>query len=175
MEQRKLTEAQKKAQKKYDEKTKNVSLKFTPKTMKLYDQLKEYTDRNGKTINGFIKELIVDFFENDRKQIKKTPVKEPIPKNLDDMYSTYYCSYIDDESIQVLNDTYGSAVTEKILHELYESLEGELEEVLERCSDDFEDWIKELPDRIENEEVILDSKKDIAKTLADDMHYYTAI
>lgn len=176
MEQKKVTEAQKRAQKKYDdEKTKNISLKFTPKTMKQYEQLKEYTDRTGKSINGFIKELLADFFENGSNREKKENMENVMPQNLNDVYSICFCSYIYDESIQYLKDNYGNDTTEKILSELYESMKEELDEVVERCGDSFEAWVDELPDRIDEEEIVLDDKKDVAKVLCYDMHSYTAI
>ena len=56
-----VSDAQKAAQKKYDQKTKTVSIKYTPADMEDYKRLKMYLDRTGKSTNKFIKELVNDF------------------------------------------------------------------------------------------------------------------
>lgn len=55
------TLTQKDYQKKYDKKTKMVSIKYVLSDMKDYMRLKEYLDRTGQTANSFIKDLINDF------------------------------------------------------------------------------------------------------------------
>ena len=59
-----VSDAQKAAQKRYDQKTKTVSIKYTPADMEDYERLKRYIDETGKSTNGFIKDLINDFFEH---------------------------------------------------------------------------------------------------------------
>lgn len=48
-----VSDAQKAAQKKYDQKTKTVSIKYTPADMEDYERLKSYIDETGKNINGW--------------------------------------------------------------------------------------------------------------------------
>ena len=50
-----VSDAQKAAQKKYDQKTKTVSIKYTPADMEDYERLKMYLDRTGKSTNKFIR------------------------------------------------------------------------------------------------------------------------
>lgn len=64
----KVSEAQKAAQKKYDqEKTKVISIKYTPVDMEQYEDLKAYLNTTGDSANGVIKDLIFKFLQK-RKQ-----------------------------------------------------------------------------------------------------------
>lgn len=59
---KKVSEAQKAAQKRYDqEKTKMLSVKYTPVDMEDYEKLKEYLTESGESANWLIKELIHNF------------------------------------------------------------------------------------------------------------------
>ena len=60
----KVSEAQKGYQKKYDQKTKMVSVKYTPADMADYERMTAYLERTGQSTNSFIKKLINAFFEN---------------------------------------------------------------------------------------------------------------
>ena len=57
---------QKDYQKKYDKKTKTISVKYALHEMDDYDRMMKYLDKTGKSVNGFIKELINDFFEHNK-------------------------------------------------------------------------------------------------------------
>ena len=57
---------QKGYQQKYDKKTKMISVKYVKHDMDDYDRFKEYLERTGQSANGFIKELIKDFFASGR-------------------------------------------------------------------------------------------------------------
>ncbi len=46
-----ISNAQKAAQKKYDQKTKMVSIKYTLSEMSEYQRLKNYIDRTGQSMN----------------------------------------------------------------------------------------------------------------------------
>lgn len=67
---KKLSEAQRAAQKKYDEKTKTISVKYTPANMNEYRMMMNYLVKTGESRNGFIKWLIKDFFESGRDKEK---------------------------------------------------------------------------------------------------------
>ena len=49
---------QKDYQKKYDEKTQSVTIKYTPADMSDYDRMMKYLEKTGKSRSSFIKELI---------------------------------------------------------------------------------------------------------------------
>ena len=55
---------QKEYQRNYDKKTKMISVKYALHEMDDYDRFMNYLERTGKSANGFIKELINDFFEH---------------------------------------------------------------------------------------------------------------
>ena len=76
-----VSDAQKAAQKKYDQKTKTVSIKYTPVDMEDYKRLKMYLDKTGKSTNGFIKELINDFFDSGNGEIYETVIEKKITFN----------------------------------------------------------------------------------------------
>ena len=59
-----ISNAQKAAQKKYDQKTKMVSIKYTLSEISEYRRLKNYINRTGQSTNKFIKTLINNFFES---------------------------------------------------------------------------------------------------------------
>ncbi|MCD8067924.1 MAG: hypothetical protein LUE87_03375, partial [Lachnospiraceae bacterium] len=56
----KLSDAQKAAQKKYDEKTKMISVKYTPVDMADYEKMRSFLDGSGQSANQFIKILLPD-------------------------------------------------------------------------------------------------------------------
>lgn len=71
-----VSDAQKAAQKKYDQKTKTVSIKYTPADMEDYERLKMYLDRTGKSTNKFIKELVNDFFDSGKGEIYENVIEK---------------------------------------------------------------------------------------------------
>ena len=81
------TLTQKDHQKKYDKKTKTVSVKYVLSDMKDYIRMKEYLDRTGQSTNSFIKDLINDFFEhkkyemNDRRVADYLALRQDLVQN----------------------------------------------------------------------------------------------
>ncbi|MCD7739047.1 MAG: hypothetical protein LUH58_08440 [Lachnospiraceae bacterium] len=67
----KLSAAQKAAQKKYDEKTKMISVKYTPVDMADYEKMRSFLDESGQSANQFIKKLIHDYFDPETKAAKE--------------------------------------------------------------------------------------------------------
>lgn len=61
---KKVSDAQKKAQKKYDAKTKTIAIKYTPANMDEYEAMIEYTTKHGISVNKFIKGLIREHLIN---------------------------------------------------------------------------------------------------------------
>ena len=61
-----MNERQREYQKKYDKKTKMISIKYVLSDMDDYDRLMNYLKKTGKTTNSFVKELINDFFEHEK-------------------------------------------------------------------------------------------------------------
>ena len=61
---KKVSDAQKKAQKKYDAKTKTVAKKYTPVKMNEYETKIKYTTKHGISVNKLIKGLIREYLTN---------------------------------------------------------------------------------------------------------------
>ncbi len=60
-----LTEAEKRAQKKYNEKTITIAASYKPGTdIKEGQRIKAYLEQTGKTANSYIKELIKKDLDN---------------------------------------------------------------------------------------------------------------
>ena len=67
---------QKDYQKKYDEKTQSVTIKYTPADMSDYNRMMKYLEKTGKSRSSFIKELINDFFENEKYEITESRIAD---------------------------------------------------------------------------------------------------
>lgn len=165
-----ISYAQKAAQKKYDQKTKNVPIKYTPVDMAEYQRLKNYIDRTGQSTNGFIKGLINNFFESGQDQ-KPVEDKTAIPllkkRRKQEKYHPYYC--VGDESIQFFYDNFGKKAADKILNEFEGIIEDELESLLESKGEEFEDWAVDIEERINDNEFQHKSTEEICKELITEM------
>ena len=62
MSEKKISDSQKAAQKRYDQKTKMVSVKYTLSEMEDYIQLKEYLEKTNQSMNGFIKGMVKSYY-----------------------------------------------------------------------------------------------------------------
>ena len=115
---------QKDYQKKYDEKTQSVTIKYTPADMSDYNRMMRHLESTGKSRSSFIKELINDFFE----------------KNEEDVIGEYYQSYnVDDEHLQkykIVMDIHADAIL------------SDLSMTFEEYGIVFEEWIDQLEDDI---------------------------
>ena len=60
---------QKDYQKKYDEKTQSVTIKYTPADMSDYNRMMRHLESTGKSRSSFIKELINDFLRKMKKML----------------------------------------------------------------------------------------------------------
>ena len=56
-----ISESQKKAQKKYDQKTKMVSIKYTPADMEKYERLQKRLKGFSISTNKFVKDVVDDY------------------------------------------------------------------------------------------------------------------
>ena len=148
-----VSESQKAAQKKYDQKTKMVSIKYTPSDMNEYQRLKNYLDSTGQSTNGFIKKLINDFFEsgqdkNNAQNIPKDPVQEK--RRIKEEY--YPCSWIDAESIQFFYDRFGQKAMDEVIKEYLDIVNFDVEDILEGKGYGFDEWVSDIKDRINDNE-----------------------
>ena len=136
---RPTTLTQKDYQRKYDEKTKTISIKYVLSDMKDYNRLKDYLDRTGKSANGFIKELINDFFEH-----KKYEMND---KRVSDYFKDYNTS---GEWISQLIEVVGEDRYNIIMECNRKIIENELYNAFIDRGDALDEWIEQFLDDIEN-------------------------
>lgn len=165
-----VSDAQKAAQKKYDQKTKTVSIKYTPADMEDYKRLKMYLDRIGKSTNGFIKELVNNFFESGQNQ---KPVKDKVITPLQkkrikqEEYYPYY--YVSGEGIQFFYDKFEKSIADNILDEFECIVKSGIEEVLESKGDGLDEWVSEIEERINDGEYQGKSAEAVRKELINEL------
>ena len=77
----KTTTAQKAAQKKYDEKTKMISIKYSPVDMADYERMRAHLEVSGLSANQVIKGLTHTYFEEGKPAVLKNPAAESASVN----------------------------------------------------------------------------------------------
>lgn len=136
---RPTTLTQKDYQRKYDEKTKTISIKYVLSDMKDYDRLKDYLAKTGKSANGFIKELINDFFEHEKYVMN------------DKRVSDYFKDYnVASEWISQLMEAVGEDRYNIIMECNRKIIENELYNAFIDRGDAIDEWIEQFLDDIEN-------------------------
>ena len=165
-----VSDAQKAAQKKYDQKTKTVSIKYTPADMEDYERLKRYIDETGKSTNGFIKQLVNDFFESgqDRKPVEDKAIT-PLQKKRQKQEEYYQYYYVSSDGIQFFYDKFGESIADNILDEFEGIIENGVEEVLENKGDGLDEWVSEIEERINDGEYQDKSTEEVRKELINEL------
>lgn len=160
--------AQKKAQRKYDQKTKMVSIKYTPYDIKEFEQLKEYLEQTNQSVNGFIKQLIRNFFiEGCDKE--KQQINDPVVKKQEQELTHQPFIYIDEENIQILFDLLGEKLAVRFLDEYYELIQPEMENILEEKGYVFDEWITNIEKQVTDGEINYDTKNELYEIMFDSL------
>lgn len=129
---------QREYQRKYDMKTKMISVKYVLCDMDDYDRLKKYLEKTGKSANGFIKELINDFFEHKKYEINDRRVAD------------YFKAYnVDGELLDKLKNIVGEERFNMIMDCNKSNIETELYDAYIDRGDDFDEWIEQFLSDIE--------------------------
>ena len=127
------TLTQKDYQKKYDKKTKMVSIKYVLSDMKDYMRLKEYLDRTGQTANSFIKDLINDFFEHKKYEINEERIAD------------YYKDYnVEIELLDKLKSMVGNERFDIIMNYHKSDIESEIYDAFIGKGECFDEWIEQF-------------------------------
>lgn len=164
-----VTHSQKAAQKKYDQKTKMISIKYTPTDMAEYRKLKNYLAESNLSANSFIKDLINNFFENIIKNRMLSNWNEN-EKKQNEPYEYFPYSFIEGENLQFLRDTFGEKTTNKILDEFIEDkFEYEINDLVEQNGCKFDTWVDEIKARMADGEFQSGTKKEICEKLVKDL------
>lgn len=131
-------ERQREYQRKYDKKTKMISVKYILSDMREYDRLKEYLEKTGQSANSFIKSLINDFFEQ-----KKYVLNE---EKIADYFKDYN---VDGELLDKLKNKVGGDRFNMIMDYYKDGIESELCDAYVEKGDDFDEWIEQFIEDIE--------------------------
>lgn len=167
----KVSEAQKGYQKKYDQKTKMVSVKYTPADMADYERMTAYLERTGQSTNSFIKKLVNAFFENG----ESTKVAA-----FEEEFYDRCVSWISEEDMKNLKMLLDEEQCNFILKSYVRTQEDNLELELEGEAEKFGDWLNSiLPDETDDqaeadEKINLFNKhgKEFEKAIEDSMTEY---
>ena len=134
----KVSEAQKAAQKRYDGKTKMVSLKYTPKDIDQYEKLQEYLKESNESANGFIKSLIMDFLSQD--EFKRDMTYKIAKKNkVTDGDICYPLKGIKEQNIQYL---YKHFTRERVNEMLEKYRYKTICKIQEENANKFNEWVE---------------------------------
>lgn len=168
----KISLAQRASQKKYDQKTKMISVKYTPFDMKDYDRVKNYLDKTGQSTNGFIKSLINNFFETGQDKIQASNKKKTNPvidKRFESIEHTPF-SYIDEENIQYLYNKFGEEGMNKILNEYFSCIDYYVTDIFEDKGCAFDEWVQDLNERLEDKEFQNKTENEICDELTKNLY-----
>lgn len=159
-----LLESQKRAQKKYDQKTKTISIKYTPNDMEDYERLKRYLKSSGKSLNSFVKSLINEYLTN-----SKTKVDKPLRERLYDRGSYYIFQDVGDEQVQSLTDIFGEDIIKKLINDYGDVIEESVETALIDSGCAFSGWMDTIEEQWADGEYDGKSTDEIYEELVDDM------
>lgn len=140
-----VSDAQRAAQKKYDQKTKMVSIKYTPADMEDYERLKIYLEKTGKSKNGFIKELVNNFFDSGEGEIYETIIEKKLHST--QSYYNYVNVSIDD--ITPLVDYFGKVLAKQVLNIYDKILKETIISQRADCERKLCDWLEDIRKGIE--------------------------
>lgn len=153
------TLTQKDYQKKYDKKTKIVSVKYVLSDMKDYMRLKEYLDKTGQTANSFIKDLINDFFEHKKYEISEERIAE------------YYKDYnVDRKLLDKLKSMVGNERFDIIMNYHKSEIESEIYDAFIGKGECFDEWIEQFLLDVECGDIDINvSDEEFIKIISDSM------
>ena len=161
------TLTQKDYQKKYDNKTKMVSIKYVLSDMSDHDRLMDYLKRTDQTAYCFIKKLINGFFEKGYDGYSSYPIPKEYEKR---EYYKFDC--ISDEYFEKLKKILrGDEEKYNMVLDYYDScIKDEIEYAFEDKGGEFEEWVDFFEESINNGEVDLNlSGRDFKNMIGESM------
>lgn len=150
---------QKEYQQKYDKKTKMISVKYVISDMKDYNRLKKYLEQTGKSANGFIKELINDFFERKKYEMNDSRIAE------------YFTDYeVSEELLNKLKKTVGNVKYDLIMDCCKDNIESDIYSAFFDRGCSFDEWIEQFLEDIECGDIDINiSEKEFRKLIDESM------
>ena len=152
-------ERQRGYQKKYDKKTKMISVKYVKHDMDDYNRLKKYLEQTGKSANGFIKELINDFFERKKYEMNDSRIAE------------YFTDYeVSGELLDKLKATVGCVKYDLIMDCCKDNIESDIYSAFFDRGCSFDEWIERFLEDIECGDIDINiSEKDFRNLVDESM------
>ena len=145
-----VSAAQRRAQKKYDQKTITKSIKYTPVDMQDYYVLEKYLKKTGQNFNGFVKKIIKEVINNQRPHIVwDSKFDEKINETQE--YFPYY--YIEEENLKFLEENFGEKAWRELLDSFYEYVEDAVDSAEWYYGSEFNNWVEELISQKKDEEL----------------------
>lgn len=156
--------SQREYQKKYDKKTKMISVKYVLSDMDDYEKLMNFLERTEQSANGFIKGLIKDFLEH------KYVITE---KKIAEYYKDYCVS---GELLNKLKNVVGVDRYNLIMDYYMDSIETELYDTFADKGDAFDEWIEQFIEDIDCGDIDINvSEKEfvsiVDKSISENMGY----
>ena len=148
-----VSEQQKKAQRKYDKKTKTISIKYTPVDIEDYNRLKAFIDSKPSVninMNKFIKNLINEYFESGEDQRYGNSEKWLLNQKI----KVSLFNDIEWEKLELLDESY-HLLLRKILYKTRRQIQKEIQDIINVNSERFSDWIDSINELIVTEEFIV--------------------
>ncbi len=165
MKESKISESQKAAQRKYDQKTQMISVKYTPADMHDYERLKTYLGKTGKSTNKFIKELISEFFESGRGEIYEKPLEKRFHST--ENFYKYVDIHLGDVTPMI--DYFGKVLMQRLLWKYEKSFKDLVISEREEREEKLLVWINQIIERIEKGEFENYSKMECYQLLETEM------
>lgn len=144
-----VSAAQKRAQKKYDQKTITKSIKYTPVDMQDYYALEKYLKKTGQNFNGFVKRIIKEVINSQRPHIVWD---SKFDEKINETQEYFPYSYIEEENLKFLEENFGEKAWRKLLDRFYEYVEEAVDTQEWYYGSTFNNWVEELIGQKEDEE-----------------------
>ncbi len=137
----KISDAQKAAQKRYDkEKTKTLSVKYTPLDMDDYVQLREYLEQTGESVNGLVKELIHTFLTSkDKDEVAYHGIKDRSASKTNEPHIYYPYKKVKKENLEYIYKKIGRPDTDLFLEQYLRRIE---KLAVDDFGDSFNEWLE---------------------------------
>ena len=157
--------AQSEYQKKYDKKTKNLSFKYTLHEMEEYEQLKEYLDETGVSLNTLVKNLIRNHVINKKSDLEPDADRD----RTSDQGKYWIFQDFSEEVAERLYQEFDRETAHKILDIYEEEMDRYIYTLTSDSSLNLEQWVEDIIERKKEGELDELSPKELKKLLRNEI------
>lgn len=145
-----VSEAQKRAQKKYNEKNKKLEVVYTKDHLQEYTQFKEYCQEHGVAVNSMLMKLVREFLSDPDKGSSRPSVPDLDLTKIDQptiKLSLFPCSEFSEEDLSLLRKHFSEESLKQIWDKLYSDMlhSYEFEEILNEA---MQNWMDDLKEKV---------------------------